>query len=227
MDYLHAVGTELGEVCCLWFVLLKSASTELAKNILSADMRTGGVQAGFSYISHLLRISKPFDNTPYFGGTRQPDYRYSLGFLILRIIIVVMVVEIEALRLRMISGDDFISSHCCQDGYQVAFPFVTVGVSQLRDVAPRGFVVSRFSGSNHDVVEIVFSFSAIYAAVPTVMRSRVLEALFEILIEIVRFLDSSDSWAHNLLKSVLINLSRRDTKTKYVQTTICVWVCSA
>jgi len=227
MDYLYAVGTELGEVCCLWFVLLKSASTELAKNILSADIRTGGVKAGFSYIPHLMRIFQPFDNTPYFCGTRQPDYRCSLGFLILRIIIVVMVVVIEALRLRIISGDDFICSHGCQDAYQVAFPFVIVGVSELREVAPLGFVVSGFGGSHHDVVEIVFSFSAIFAAVATVTRSRVLEALFEIVIEIVRFLDSSDSWAHNLLKSVLINLSRRDTKTKYVQTTICVWICSA
>jgi hypothetical protein len=74
---------------------------------------------------------------------------------------------------------------------------------------------------------MVLSFSAIYAAVATATRFRVLEALLEIVIEIVRFLDSSDSRAHNLLKSELIDLSRRDTKTVYVQSTICVRVCTA
>jgi len=59
---------------------------------------------------------------------------------------------------------------------------------------------------------MVLSVSAIYAAVATVMRFRVLEALLEIVIEIVRiFFDSSDSRAHNLLKCELIDPSRRDT----------------
>jgi len=53
-------------------------------------------------------------------------------------------------------------------------------------------------------MEMVLSFSAIYVAVATVMRFRVLEALFEIVKEMVgkimRFLDSSDNRAHNLLK---------------------------
>jgi hypothetical protein len=49
----------------------------------------------------------------------------------------------------------------------------------------------------------------------------------EIVIEIVRFLDSRDSWAHNLLKSELSDLSRRGRKNECVQSTICVCVCSA
>jgi len=52
-------------------------------------------------------------------------------------------------------------------------------------------------------------------------------ALLEMVIEIVRFLDSNASWAHNLLKSKLIDLSRKDTKTVYVQSTTCVRICTA
>jgi hypothetical protein len=51
---------------------------------------------------------------------------------------------------------------------------------------------------------MVLSLSAIYAVVATVTRFRVLEALLvimkEIVGKIVRFLDSSDNRAHNLLK---------------------------
>jgi len=51
---------------------------------------------------------------------------------------------------------------------------------------------------------MVLSFSAVYMAVATVTRFRVLEALLEIVKEIVgkimRFLHSSDNRAHNLLK---------------------------
>jgi hypothetical protein len=51
---------------------------------------------------------------------------------------------------------------------------------------------------------MVLSFSAIYAAVAMVTRFRDLEALLQIVKEIVgkivRFLDSSDNRAHNLLK---------------------------
>jgi hypothetical protein len=51
---------------------------------------------------------------------------------------------------------------------------------------------------------MVLSFSAVYAAVATVTRFRVLEALLvivkEIIGKIVRTLDSSDNRAHNLLK---------------------------
>jgi hypothetical protein len=88
------------------------------------------------------------------------------------------VVEIEGLRLRIISGDDCICSHGCQDGYHVVSPFVVVGVSELRDVAPLGFVEGRFGGSHREIVEMVLSFSAICAAVAMATRFRVLEALF-------------------------------------------------
>jgi len=51
---------------------------------------------------------------------------------------------------------------------------------------------------------MMLSSSAVYAVVATVTRFRVLEALLEIVKEIVgnivRFLDSSDNRAHNLLK---------------------------
>jgi len=77
-------------------------------------------------------------------------------------------------------------------------------VSELRDIAPPGLVGGRFRGSHREVAEMVLSFSAVYAAVATVTRFSVLEALLEIGKEIVgkivRFLDSSDNRAHNLLK---------------------------
>jgi len=51
---------------------------------------------------------------------------------------------------------------------------------------------------------MVLRFSAVYAVVAMVTRFRVLEALLEIMKEIVgkivRFLDRSDNRAHNLLK---------------------------
>jgi hypothetical protein len=51
---------------------------------------------------------------------------------------------------------------------------------------------------------MVLSFSAVYAAVATVTRFRILEDHLEIVKEIIgkirRFLDSSDNQAHNLLK---------------------------
>jgi hypothetical protein len=51
---------------------------------------------------------------------------------------------------------------------------------------------------------MLFSFSAVYAAVAMVTRFRVLEAVLEIakgiVVKIVRFLDSSDNRAYNLLK---------------------------
>jgi len=51
---------------------------------------------------------------------------------------------------------------------------------------------------------MLLSISAVYSAVATVTRFRVLEALLEIVKEIVgkimRFLNDSDNQAHNLLK---------------------------
>jgi len=40
---------------------------ELSKDVLSADIRSGCVQAGFRCIPHLERVSHSLDNTPYFG----------------------------------------------------------------------------------------------------------------------------------------------------------------
>jgi hypothetical protein len=106
------------------------------------------------------------------------------------------------LRFRVISGDDCICSHGLQDGYHVFSPFVVVHVSVLRNAAPACFVEGVFGGRHHEIV--VLSFSVVYAVVAMVTRFRVLEALFKIVKEIVgkivRFLDSSDSRAHNLLK---------------------------
>jgi hypothetical protein len=51
-------------------------------------------------------------------------------------------------------------------------------VSELRDVAPPGLVEGGFGGSHREIVEMVLSFSVVYAAVATVTRFRVLEALF-------------------------------------------------
>ena len=38
MVQLYAVVTELGELCFKWFVLLRLARTEVAKDVLSADI---------------------------------------------------------------------------------------------------------------------------------------------------------------------------------------------
>jgi len=47
MVQLYAVVTELGEVYFMWFIRLRSASTELAMDVLSADIRSGSVQTRF------------------------------------------------------------------------------------------------------------------------------------------------------------------------------------
>ena len=58
-------------------------------------------------------------------------------------------------------------------------------MSELRNVAPSGLVEGGFEGSHCDIVEMVLSFSVVYVAVATVTRCRVLEALLEIVKEIV------------------------------------------
>jgi uncharacterized spore protein YtfJ len=77
-------------------------------------------------------------------------------------------------------------------------------MSKLRDVAPPGLVGGGFGGSYREIMVMVLSFSSVYAAVAMVTRFRVLEALLEIVKEIVgkivTFLDSSNNRAHNLLK---------------------------
>ena len=87
----------------------------------------------------------------------------------------------------------------------VVFPFVIIVVSELRDVAPPGLVEGAFGGSHREIVEMVLSFGGVYPPVATVTSCRDLEALLEIVNEIlekiVRLLDSSDNRAHTLLKS--------------------------
>jgi len=56
MVQLYAVVAKLGEVCFKWFVLLWSASTELAKDVLSSDIRSGGVQTSFECVPLLVMI---------------------------------------------------------------------------------------------------------------------------------------------------------------------------
>jgi hypothetical protein len=51
-------------------------------------------------------------------------------------------------------------------------------VSELRDVAPLGFVEGWFGGSHREIVEMVLSFSAIYVAVALAERFGVLEIFF-------------------------------------------------
>jgi hypothetical protein len=75
-------------------------------------------------------------------------------------------------------------------------------VSELRDVAPPGLVEGGgFGERNREIVEMVLSFSVVYAAVAMVTRFRVLEAfLFGDRERDRENLDSSDNRAHNLLK---------------------------
>jgi len=94
------------------------------------------------------------------------------------------------------------------------------------DVAPLGFVEGWFGGRHREVMGMVLSFRVTYAAVAMVTRFSVLVALFGNCERDCEHLDSSDNWTHNLLNTVHLNLSRRDPKTVYVQSTICVHVCT-
>jgi len=66
MVQLYVVVTKLGEVRFEWFGLLRSASTESAKNVISTDKGSSGVQTGFKCVPHLVRMSYTFDNALYF-----------------------------------------------------------------------------------------------------------------------------------------------------------------
>ena len=70
-----AVVAKRGEVCVKWFVHLMLARAELAKDVLSANIRSGRVQTGFYCIPHLVRVPHSLDDTPYFGGTGKSDHR--------------------------------------------------------------------------------------------------------------------------------------------------------
>jgi hypothetical protein len=76
-------------------------------------------------------------------------------------------------------------------------------VSKQKNIATPGIVVGVFRGSCCEIVDRVLSFSAVYAAVAKVTRflrflRLFLEIVNEIVGKIVRLLDSSDNWAHNL-----------------------------
>jgi len=111
MVQLHAAVTKLGEVYFQWFILLRSASLELAKNVLSADIGSGGVQHHLMCVPHFARPSYTFDDVPYFGEKGQSNHRCSLNFLSLPIIIVDVLVEIKWLRFRILSSDGCRCSH--------------------------------------------------------------------------------------------------------------------
>jgi len=70
-------------------------------------------------------------------------------------------------------------------------------MSELRDVAPPGPVEGGFGGSHREIVEMVLSFSVVYAAVAMVRRFRVLEALLEIVKEM---------WANSLSVRIEVNV---------------------
>ena len=97
MVQLYAIVTKLGQVYFRWFVLLRSASMELAKEILSSNVESGSVQTSFLCVPHFVMISYILDDALYFGGTSKSDYRCCLGFHTLQIIIVVIMVRIKCL----------------------------------------------------------------------------------------------------------------------------------
>jgi len=111
MVQFYVLVTDLGEVCFKWFILPRSARTERAKTVMSSEMASGSVQTALYCVSHLGRISYTFDNVPYFGGIGKFDYRCSLGFLSLSIIIVVILGEMKRLLFRIISGKNCVCYH--------------------------------------------------------------------------------------------------------------------
>ena len=107
----YVLVTELVGVCSKWFVLVRSAITELVKDDLSANIRSGGVLTGFWCVPHLMRISYTFKNPQYFRGTGKSKYRCILSFLSLPTIVFVNVVDIKGRWFKILSGDDCVCSH--------------------------------------------------------------------------------------------------------------------
>jgi len=135
-------------------VCLRSASSKLARNVLCTDIWSGGVLIWFQCDPHFMRISYTFDDVLYFGGTGKSDHRSLLSVHSLRIIIAVVMVKIKWLQFRILSGDNCVCSRGWQNDYDVVFPFVIVGVSELMDVAPPGLVEGGFGGSHPETVEM-------------------------------------------------------------------------
>ena len=102
--------TGLDGVCTKWFVVVRSAITELVKDDLSADIRSGSVLTGFWCVPHLMRISYTFKNLQYLRGTGKSKYRCILSFLSLPTIVLVIVVNIKWRRFKILSGDDCVYS---------------------------------------------------------------------------------------------------------------------
>jgi len=111
MVQLLAVFSEVGKECFKHFGLLRSASAELAKDVLCPNIRSGGVQADSGRIARFERVAHSPDNTPYFRGTGKSDHSHGFGALSLPIIIVVIMIEIRRLLFRVISGDNCICFH--------------------------------------------------------------------------------------------------------------------
>jgi hypothetical protein len=108
---LYDIVTKPGEVCCKWFVLLKSAHKELVKNVMSAVPRSSGVQTSLECLPHSTSISYTPDNVPYTGGTGKSHHIRSVSCQRLPIMIHVIIVEINWLRLRILPSDNWICSH--------------------------------------------------------------------------------------------------------------------
>jgi len=97
MVQIYVVVTKLGEVSFKLFILLQSASMELAKIALSANIGSSSVQTGLHCVPQYLRISYTLNDAPYFGGTGKSPYKCSLGFLSHPIIVVFIIEEIKRL----------------------------------------------------------------------------------------------------------------------------------
>ena len=102
-----------------------------------------------------MTIANTFDDALYFRETGKSDHRSSLGFLSLQIITVVIVVEIKWLWFTILSSDNRVCSPGGQDENLVVFPFALVGMSELRNVAPPGFVEGGLGGSHREIMEMV------------------------------------------------------------------------
>jgi len=84
---------------------------ELATNVMSADIRSGGVQTCVKCVPHFVTISYDFDVALYFGGTGKSAHRCRLGFLSPPHIVVVIVAKVMWLLFMNLSGDYCVCFH--------------------------------------------------------------------------------------------------------------------
>lgn len=111
MDQLYQAMAKLGEVCFTWFLLLRLANKEQAKNVMTAVSGSGSVQTGFYCIPHFMRISNTIDDALYLRGTEWSDHTHSLSFLSIQSIRVLIMVKSKRVRIRVISSVDRLCSH--------------------------------------------------------------------------------------------------------------------